>query len=46
MLDLTLGNAAGAILTVNGRRIATGGHGAVVDLSFSWRHGGLFQTRE
>jgi hypothetical protein len=46
MLDLTLGNAAGAILTVNGRRIATGGRGAVVDLSFSWRHGRLLQTRE
>ena len=45
-LDLTLGNAAGAILTVNGRRIATGGRGAVVDLSFSWRHGGLLQTGE
>jgi hypothetical protein len=45
-LDLTLGNAAGAILTVNGRRIATGGRGAVVDLSFSWRHVGLLQTRE
>jgi cytoskeleton protein RodZ len=45
-LDLTLGNAAGAILTVNGRRIPTGGRGAVVDLSFSWRHGGLLLTRE
>jgi cytoskeletal protein RodZ len=45
-LDLTLGNAAGAILTVNGRRIATGERGAVVDLSFSWRHGGLVQARE
>ena len=45
-LELTLGNAAGAILTVNGRRIATGGRGAVVDLSFSWRHGGLLQTRD
>jgi cytoskeletal protein RodZ len=45
-LDLTLGNAAGAILTVNGQRIATGGRGAVVDLSFAWRHGGLVQARE
>jgi cytoskeleton protein RodZ len=45
-MDLTLGNAAGAILTVNGRRIATGERGAVVDLSFSWRHGGLVQARE
>lgn len=45
-LELTLGNAAGATLTVNGRRIATGERGAVVDLSFSWRHGGLLQTRE
>jgi cytoskeletal protein RodZ len=45
-LDLTLGNAAGAILTVNGRRIATGGQGVVIDLSFSWRHGELFETRD
>jgi hypothetical protein len=45
-LDLTLGNAAGAILTVNGRRIEAGGRGAVLDLSFSWRHGGLLQTRD
>jgi transcriptional regulator with XRE-family HTH domain len=46
MLDLTLGNAAGTSLTVNGRRITTGGQGAVVQLSFSWRHGELLQTRE
>jgi cytoskeletal protein RodZ len=45
-LDLTLGNAAGAILTVNGRRITTGGQGAVVQLSFSWRDTELLETRE
>lgn len=33
-LDLTLGNAGGVRLVVNGRRIATGGSGDVVRLSF------------
>lgn len=40
-LDLTLGNAGGVRLVVNGERIATGGSGDVVRLSFVWRGGRL-----
>jgi hypothetical protein len=38
-MQLTLGNAGGAQVLVNGRRITTGGSGEVVDLSFAWRDG-------
>ncbi len=40
-LRLTLGNAGGARLEVDGRVIATGGTGEVQRLSFAWRDGHL-----
>lgn len=40
-LDLTLGNAGGARLRVNGKRFPTGSSGEVVRLSFAWEHGRL-----
>lgn len=40
-VDLTLGNAGGVRLVVNGRRFATGGSGDVLRVSFAWRDGRL-----
>ena len=37
--DLRLGDAGAVVLTVNGRRVPTGGSGAVADLSFVLRDG-------
>lgn len=40
-LELTLGNASGVRLTVNGRLVPTEGQGRVVHLAFAWRGGRL-----
>jgi cytoskeleton protein RodZ len=38
-LQMRLGNAGGVVLKLNGRRVATGSSGQVVDLAFEWRRG-------
>ena len=43
-LDLTLGNAGGVQLVVNGRPISTGSAGEVVQVSFALRRGQVVQT--
>jgi hypothetical protein len=43
-LDLTLGNAGGVQLVVNGRPISTGSAGEVVHVSFALRRGQVVQT--
>ena len=43
-LVLTLGNAGGAELEVNGHAITTGGDGQVVHLSFAWQRGRLVRA--
>jgi cytoskeleton protein RodZ len=40
-LSLRLGNAGAVIVTVNGRRVATGSRGAVTDLAFALRNGAV-----
>jgi hypothetical protein len=43
-LLLRLGNAGGVRLVVNGRTVATGSAGEVVDLSFALRHGEVVES--
>lgn len=43
-LRLTLGNAGGVVLHVNGERVLTGVRGEVAHLSFVWRDGHLIGT--
>ena len=40
-LDLTLGNAGGVRLHVNGRKVATGMPGQVIHIGFAWQDGRL-----
>ncbi|HEU4526666.1 MAG TPA: helix-turn-helix domain-containing protein [Actinomycetota bacterium] len=44
-LELTLGNAGGVRVRVDGERVATGGPGDVVTLDFRWRDGALSMAR-
>jgi len=44
-LDLTLGNAAGVRLMVNGKPFDTGGSGQVVHLTFAFANGRVHVTR-
>ncbi len=43
-LELTLGNAGGVVLTVNGKAVPTGSSGEVVRFSFELKHGELLEN--
>jgi len=45
LFELTLGNAGGVRLRVNGERVATGSPGEVVSFDFRWRNGTVATVR-
>ncbi|HEY2965018.1 MAG TPA: RodZ domain-containing protein, partial [Actinomycetota bacterium] len=45
LLELTLGNAGGVRLRVNGEPVPTGGSGDVLSLDLRWREGEVLTDR-